>query len=100
MLLLALFYQQHRSGRLPDYYVSLICVGESENSDIQKKYPRVPQILWPEITEFIYQRFRDYRQVKAWHDHWDKDGQDLWALSENSQDKTEFSQSLELIIPT
>src|SRR5258708_6121620 len=51
----------------PAYHVSLICVGETQSKEVRDQFPRVPQILWPEIKSFIWQRFDNYRNEKTWH---------------------------------
>lgn len=78
------------------YYISLICIGENINPEIQQRYPLVPQILWSDVKSFIYQRFRNYRSVKSWHQHWDKDGHSLWKWFKNSRDEQTFSSGIEL----
>jgi len=40
----------------------------------------VPQILWPEVKEFIWNRFRTYRNQKSGHVKWYEVGKGLWEL--------------------
>jgi len=80
----------------PNYYISLVCIGENLNQEIKQKYPHVPQILWSDITSFIYRRFRDYRNIKSWHQHWDQSGHDLWDTFIGCQDESEFLGKIEI----
>ena len=41
----------------------------------------MPQILWPEVKEFIWDRFRRYRNQKSGHLQWDEVGKGLWDLA-------------------
>lgn len=89
----------YRQGyyKSPSYYLSLICVGETKNDDIQSKYPLIPQISWGEIKSFIYERFHNYKNVKSWHQHWDENGCNLWNSFKGSKDKPDFVKNIELI---
>ena len=78
-------------------YVSLVCVGEEKNPEIHRRYPSVPQILWPDILSFIFIRFRKYQKVKSWHQHWDPDGQKLWDCFEAARgDEKKFIRAIEI----
>lgn len=77
-------------------YVSLVCVGEDKNPDIHRKYPSVPQILWPDIKSFIFRRFRTYQRVKSWHQHWDQDGHNLWDCFRAAKDENDFIRAIEI----
>ncbi len=87
---------EHGCYKNSNCYISLICIGESMNPDIRRRYPFVPQILWSEVKSFIYQRFLNYRNEKSWHQHWDEDGHKLWKLFEASRDEQSFSTGVEL----
>jgi hypothetical protein len=84
------YYDKH------GYYISLVCVGETNNKDVFLKYPLVPQILWRDIKSFIYHRFTNYRRIKTWHQHWDENGIKLWDLVTNSHDEEEIIRNIEL----
>ena len=77
------------------YHLTLACFGKDFNSSINRDFPAVPQILWDNILEFIYNRFRKYPDQKASHGQWDEDGKNLWNSvwkHENLEDfKTEVS---------
>jgi len=78
-------------------YLSLICIGETSNPDVNNRFQLVPQILWSDIKSFIYQRFQNYKNVKTWHQHWDENGQNLWNLFEDSRDEQSFTNNIELL---
>lgn len=63
------------------YYVSMVCFGAEPRDEITGRYPRVPQILWPEVKKFIWDRFRKYRNQKSGHMQWDDVGRMLWDLA-------------------
>nr|MBI3611892.1 hypothetical protein [Nitrospirota bacterium] len=81
----------YTSGRFDDsnIYCSLFCLGDSENAQLLKQYPLVPQRTWKQVLEFIFQRFETYHKKKADHDSWDEIGKDLWRLWEGKT-KAEF----------
>ena len=71
--------------------VSLICVGKDENNKLKSDYPDVPQILFKEILEFIWTRFKKFHEQKKVNQQWDKAGQDLWQCYDlNRHNKQEF----------
>lgn len=78
-------------------YLSIICIGETSSPDVNNRYPLVPQIVWSDIKSFIYQRFRSYRNVKTWHQHWDENGHNLWNLFESTRDEQSFTSNIELL---
>jgi hypothetical protein len=62
------------------YHVSLLCLGERENPEIARDHPRVPQITWDEVLNFVFQRFDTYHNQKRAHQTWDAAGRRLWSL--------------------
>lgn len=64
------------------YRVSLFCIGGATNLDVSANFPYVPQILWPEILAFIFDRFRQYRRQKSSHRQWDQTGTLRWNKAE------------------
>jgi hypothetical protein len=76
------------------YHLSLACFGESENSDIKKNYPNVPQFLWDTVLAFIYKRFRAYPNQKASHGQWDDPGKNLWNSVREATDESAFKTSV------
>src|SRR5262249_14016871 len=72
------------------YHVSLLCLGKEENPEVAKTYPKVPQITWPKVLTFIYNRFHTYRRQKVSHGQWDPQGHDLWNCAKQSGDAQEF----------
>ena len=63
------------------YYITMVCFGAVSRDEITERYPRVPQILWPEVKDFIWKRFRLYRKEKSGHVQWDEVGKGLWNLA-------------------
>ena len=71
--------------------VNLICVGKDENNQMKSKFPHVPQILFKEILEFIWSRFKKFHEQKKVNQQWDTVGQDLWRCYDlNRDNKQEF----------
>jgi len=73
-----------------DFRISLLCVGDQQNRDIETEYPDVPQITWDLILSFIYTRFRAYRRQKSAHPQWDECGQLLWGKARMSRNVFEY----------
>lgn len=63
------------------YYVSMVCFGEELGDHVTSQYPKVPQILWSEVKQFVWERFRRYRNQKSAHVQWDAVGKGLWDLA-------------------
>jgi len=63
--------QSYQSG---DYVFRIVCFG----SRINKKLPRVTQVMWPDVLAFLNERFGTYKAEKAEHQHWDSFGAYLW----------------------
>lgn len=76
------------------YYVSLFCVGRRENSDLQGKFKKVPQVIWDDILKFIYNRFKRYEGQKHDHRQWDSTGHELWKAFRASKDENEFTNKI------
>jgi hypothetical protein len=79
------------------YHVSLFCIGEQVNSDLQKSHPDVPQVTWTEIKHFVHSRFRAYRNEKRSHGQWDDDGQNLWQTADRLRDLEAFVDAVEVV---
>ncbi len=62
------------------YYITMVCFRAERRDEITGPYPKVPQILWPDIKDFIWDRFRHYRNAKSAHGQWDEVGRGLWDL--------------------
>lgn len=70
--------------------VVLMCFGNEASDEVKGRCPDVPQILWPEVLSFIYQRFENYRREKVAHDQWDDNGKALWDAFEDSRTEPQF----------
>ncbi len=77
--------------------LGLISIGSRTSLKLSRSLPDAQQILWREVTDFIFDRFDTFEQVKRGHPQWDLDGHLLWQVfEENRNDKAAFRQSLEL----
>jgi|WetSurMetagenome_2_1015567.scaffolds.fasta_scaffold142204_1 hypothetical protein len=63
------------------YYCTLLFVGNIDTGKIPTQYSSVPRILWKDVIEFIYRRFRKYIQIKTQHDQWDDLGKSLYQFA-------------------
>jgi hypothetical protein len=75
--------------------LSLCCVGACENPERRRRYPAVPQILWPQVASFIHRRFDKYHCQKLSHPQWDETGRALWKLFEDSQSLDRFVDAVQ-----
>lgn len=89
------------------YYITMVCFGAKPSNAVTEQYPRVPQILWPEVKDFIWKRFRSYRNEKSGHVQWDEVGKGLWDLAtmrdlETGRDvrRERFAELLQVAAPT
>lgn len=80
------------------FLLSLMCFGRDENSELYDRYPKVPQINWTKVTQFIFDRFHRYSRQKASHPQWDVNGRNLWDTvhcSDNAEEmlsRIDFAQ--------
>jgi hypothetical protein len=79
------------------HVTSLVAFGSSESPEMRKRYPEVPQVLWPQVKRFIHGRFVEYLREKAWHQTWDEVGEGLYKLVEREHDVERFCQLLEVV---
>ncbi|MGD1004660.1 MAG: hypothetical protein ABR887_04495 [Methanoregulaceae archaeon] len=71
----------------------LISIG---NSPGNIAIPNVPQILFTNVIEFIFNRFRDYQKQKASTGNWSSDGQKLKELAFRYNEKIEFDKQVRI----
>ena len=74
----------HKTG---DIYASLLFIGETFGSALPVN---APKRSWKEIIEFIHDRFREFRRIKADHAQWDGLGHELWRYFETTGNKDAF----------
>lgn len=79
------------------YTIVLVCIGKDVNQEILEKYSAVPQIRWEQVSDFIYSRFKSFKEAKVSHGQWDDVGKELWTCVESSRDKSDFHNKLEFI---
>ena len=70
--------------------IRLVAVGRNHNEDLAARYPDVPQLIWPDLLRFIYDRFRIYRPQKRQVDQWDAQGLRIKRLADKSGSAEEF----------
>lgn len=78
------------------FLLSLMCFGREENESVAERYPRVPQITWNLVIDFIFDRFQRYMRQKASHPQWDSNGCNLWDSFIESSDSNEMMEKIEL----
>ena len=61
--------------------IRLIAIGREQNEDLRLTYPRVPQVIWPDVLGFIFDRHQKYRRQKTQTDHWDITGLQLKRMA-------------------
>jgi hypothetical protein len=79
------------------WYVTLMCIGLKRNREWAKKFPQMPQVLWPEILDFIYQRFKRYSVQKRSNSQWDHVGRCLFGLVELACDSEGFRKLIKIV---
>jgi hypothetical protein len=62
--------------------VRLLAIGRQTSSKPEMA-PPVAQITWEGVLTFIYERLRDYREVKAHHPQWDSMARNLYRDATN-----------------
>ena len=91
----------HKTGRYSSqlYTVMIVCIGGQRNVAIEQDYPQVPQILFSDTLEFIYDRFQKYRRQKVSHGQWDDNGKNLWNAACTSRSFDEFRDVVRIQAP-
>ena len=79
------------------YYASLFCFGAQENQNIRETYPRVPQVTWNHALNFIYSRFRKYRNPKSSHGQWTLEGRELWDSAMGNRTVEDFINDVRFV---
>ena len=78
--------------------LALISIGKKQNPELSARLPNVMQIVWNEITGFIFDRFDAFERNKRGHPQWDLDGHLLWRVYEEHRgDKAAFASAFVLI---
>lgn len=83
----------YEKGRYQDNYVTcrLFAFGDRPG---ELSIPGVPQVLFNDILQFIYLRFRKYSRQKSAISNWPKDGQKLKELADDCHDLSRFRQEV------
>lgn len=74
----------------PALRVRLVAVGRERSKLLAVSHPSVTQLVWTEMLEFIWNRFRLYQKQKSQVDQWDMEGLKLKYLAENAGKQQEF----------
>lgn len=64
--------------------IRLIAVGRNSSSELRERYPDVLQLTWDETIEFVWDRFRTYREQKRHVEQWDDTGRLLRQLADEA----------------
>jgi hypothetical protein len=90
----------YRTGKYAsaEIELGLLSIGKNLNPGLKEDFPNVQQIVWRDVTDFIFNRFATYERHKREHPQWDLDGHLLWhAYREHRKNRNNFSSSLFLI---
>ena len=78
--------------------LGLISIGARTNPTLSGDLPSAVQIVWSEVTDFIFDRFYTFEREKRGHPQWDLDGHLLWRMfQEHHNDKEAFGRSFVLV---
>jgi hypothetical protein len=90
--------QLYESGRYENEstIITLLCFGMYRNEELDPNYTEVPQLIWENVLRFIYNRFHEYRNQKATHPQWDREGHLLWNLAIRSRNHREFINKIDI----
>ncbi len=78
------------------FTMTLFCIGDSRNLEIERRFPVVPQVTWLHILNFIYERFTNYKEQKCQHPQWDETGRRLFKFAMRSENKSIFSKTISI----
>lgn len=86
----------YEQGRAEEsiFSVSLLSIGNEINQEIAERFPKVPQITWGQIFDFIYNRLYQFRLQKVSHGQWDTVGKHLMRCMKESSSSGEFAQKI------
>jgi hypothetical protein len=77
--------------------LALISIGKTQNAELSTRLPNVMQIVWSDVTGFIFDRFNAFERIKQEHSQWDLDGHLLWhVFQEHHGDKAAFTSAFVL----
>ncbi len=57
-----------------DFLVQYVAIGKAPNHDLRTRFPKLKQLIWSEIAGFLFERFRDFGQLKGSHPQWPQFG--------------------------
>lgn len=59
------------------FMVQFVAMGERTNHKQGQRYPFLKQLTWSEVAAFMYDRFRNFGEMKGVHSQWPKFGQEF-----------------------
>ena len=79
------------------FRVNLVCIGKEIDKHLSQKYPKVPQILFNNVLDFMHKRFKKFHDQKQSHQQWDETGKNLWDLyASNRKNSDNFIKNIEI----
>lgn len=91
---------RHGHYILENCSMTMFCVGNSKNLEIQRRYPAVPQLTFIDILTFMFKRFKDYYGEKCDHPQWSQCGKYLFRAAKTSASVESFLESVIVGIDT
>lgn len=86
-------YQTGFHASYQELRIRLVAVGGRRSEELAVRYPDVPQLIWPDLLTFIWDRFHTYRQQKTQVDQWEAQGRLIKRLADKSSDAGAFVDS-------
>lgn len=72
------------------YRIRLVAVGRQRSEELSAQYPNVTQLIWPDMLQFIWGRFRRYRHQKRQVNQWDVEGLKIKELADDTTSAQEY----------
>ena len=66
--------------------IELFAIGSRLSQEYLAERPELKQMLFLDMTQFIYKRLREFRMQKRDHKQWDRVGRYLYAMTERVQE--------------
>jgi hypothetical protein len=63
-----------------DFRIELIAFGKNKSEDLSDLKKPLMQLEFHDLSRFIFRRFRQFKDIKNDHQHWDYAGRRLWDL--------------------
>jgi hypothetical protein len=66
--------------------ITLLAIGSRVNQEYLTERPELRQLLFRDMIQFIYRRFREFRMQKRDHKQWDSAGSYLYAMTDRRKE--------------